>query len=170
MERSLDYNRRAADLLLQAGDLDRYPQAMASYINVLRLAGRVEEALKHSLALVTTLRDPEYGGSPALITHCLGIALREVGTAYLTLERWEEAVDAFDQALSELQTSSIDIIVGRIQRRLGTALRHLGRIEEARQALTEGLRLLEICGETEQAAEVVMELEELDGPGAATGR
>ncbi|SNT55657.1 Predicted ATPase [Streptosporangium subroseum] len=169
LERALEYTRRAADLLLQAGDLDSYPQAMESFITVLRRAGRVEEALEHSLALVATLRDPAYGGSPAIVSHVLGGALDQLGAAYLALERWEEAADAYQQALPELRARPIALDLGRTQHGLGTALRRLGRVEEARQALAEALRLLEESNETEEAAEVVKELKEIAGPGAAAG-
>ncbi|GII59758.1 hypothetical protein Pth03_81470 [Planotetraspora thailandica] len=170
LERELDYTRRAADLLLQAGDLEGYPQAMTSHIGALRRAGRVEEAVECGLALVATLRDPVYGGSPAIVGHGLGIALGQLGAAYLTLERWEEAVDASRQALPELRARPIGSTLGLTQRRLGIALRRLGRVEEALQALAEAARLYEESGFTEQAAEVVEELEEMAGPGAATGR
>jgi hypothetical protein len=46
----------------------------------------------------------------------------------------------------------------------------VGRVEEARQALTEAFRVFEEPGDTEQAAEVVKELEEIAGPGAAVER
>ncbi|MFI7455414.1 ATP-binding protein [Nonomuraea sp. NPDC049714] len=164
LERALDFSRRAVGLLRQAGDLEGYPQAMARYINLLRIAGRVDEALEHSRALVATLRDPAYGGSPAHVSQALGIALSQLGAAYLALERWEEAADALHQALPEMQRSGPHAeVVGRAQRRLGTALRHLGRVEEARRALAEGQRLLEADGRTEQAAEVAKELQELAG-------
>ncbi|GII56527.1 hypothetical protein Pth03_49160 [Planotetraspora thailandica] len=166
LERELDYTRRAADLLLQAGDLEGYPQAMASHTSALRRAGRVEEALERSLALVAMLRDPAYGGSPVIVSFSLGTALDRLGSAYLALERWEAAADAYRQALPELRTHPIPILLGRTHRRLGTALRQAGRVEEARQALTEASRLLEESGDTEQAAEAAKELEEIAEPGA----
>ncbi|QFY09166.1 helix-turn-helix domain-containing protein [Nonomuraea phyllanthi] len=166
LERALDDSRRAADFLLQAGDLEAYPQAMASYINVLRLAGHAEAALEQSLALVATLRDPAYGGFPAHVSQALGIALAQLGAAHLALERWEDAVGAFHEALGEMARARPHAeVVGRAHRRLGTALRHLGRVEEARRALAEGQRLLEEGGRPEQAAEVAEELQELTGPG-----
>ncbi|GII59757.1 hypothetical protein Pth03_81460 [Planotetraspora thailandica] len=170
VERVLDYNWRAADLLLQAKDLQGYPQAMTGYIGALRRVGRIEEALEHNLALVTTLRDPGYGGSPGMVSFSLGAALNQLGSAYLELERWEDAVDAYRQALPELRAHPIPIVLGRGQRGLGAALRHLGRVEEARQALSEAARLFEDNGDTELAAEAVKELEEMAGPGAAPGR
>ncbi|WP_179282630.1 helix-turn-helix domain-containing protein [Streptosporangium subroseum] len=164
LERVLDYTRRAADLLLRAGDREGYPQAMTSHISALRRAGRVEEALERNLALVTTLRDPAYGGSTAIISFSLGVALDCLGAVYLALEHWEEAVEAFQQALPELRAHPVALVFGRTQRGLGTALRRLGRIEEARHALTEAARLYEEAGDTEQAAEVVKELQETAEP------
>ncbi|MDP4509292.1 ATP-binding protein [Nonomuraea turcica] len=161
LERELDYIRRAADLLLQAGDLEGYPQAMTAYTSALRRAGRVEEAVERCLELVTMLRDPGYGGSPAIVSFSLGTALGRLGSAYLALERWEEAVDAFQQALPELRAHPIALALGGTQRGLGTALRQVGRVEEARHALTEAVRLFEASGDTEPAAEARRELEAL---------
>ncbi|MDP9849545.1 NB-ARC domain-containing protein [Streptosporangium lutulentum] len=170
MERELDYGRRAADLLLQAGDLQRYPAAMARYVAALRVAGRFEEALKCNLALVATLSDPAYGASPAVINLTLGSALGQLGTTYLALERWEEAIDAYQRALPHHAAYALTWALGLTQRRLGTALRRLDRIEEARQALTEAARLYEEDGDTEQVAEVVKELEEIAAPSATAER
>ncbi|WP_327588401.1 helix-turn-helix domain-containing protein [Nonomuraea sp. NBC_00507] len=161
LERELDYTRRAADLLLQARDREFYPAAVSAYIYGLRRAGRIEEALEHSLALVATLRDPSYGGSPTLVGYGLGSALGHLGTAYLALERWDEAVDAYQKALAELRARPIALALGLTHRRLGTALRRLGRVEEARHALTEAVRLFEASGDTEPAAEARRELEAL---------
>ncbi|RSM93700.1 transcriptional regulator [Nonomuraea sp. WAC 01424] len=160
LERELDYARRAADLLLQAGDLEGYPDARTAHIGALRRAGQAGEAVEHGLALLATLRDPAYGGSPAITSYALGATLGHLGTSYLALQRWEEAAEAYRQALPELSVHPLPSALGLTQRRLGTALRHLGRIEEARQALTEAARLYEEDGFIEEAAEVVKELEE----------
>ncbi|SNT61068.1 Predicted ATPase [Streptosporangium subroseum] len=170
LERELDYSRRGADLLLQAGDLEGYPAAMASHIGALRWGGRVEEALEGNLELVATLRDPAYGGSPAHVTYGLGAALAELGSVYVALERWEEAVDAIQEALPKLHAHPIAVSLGVTQRDLGIALWRLGRVEQARQALTEALRQLEKAGDTKRVAEVVKELAEIAGPDEATGR
>lgn len=170
LERFLDYTGRAADLLLQARDLEGYPQAESTHICALRDAGRIEESLERNLALVTTLRDPGYGGSPAIVSYSLGSALSELGNAYIALERDEEAVDAYQQSLEKLRAHPIASALGGVQLRLGTALRRLGRVEEARHALTEALRLLEASGDTRRVAEAVKEFEELAGPGAAAAR
>ncbi|GII58562.1 hypothetical protein Pth03_69510 [Planotetraspora thailandica] len=169
VERELDYSQRAADLLLQAGDLEGYPQAMVQHTGALRWAGRAEEASERNLALVARLRDPAYGGSPDIISFSIGVALTQLGMDYLALERGEEAVDAYQQALPELRSRPIGQVLGRVQRGLATALQQVGRVEEAREALVEALREFEECGDSEQAAEVVKELEEIAGPGTAVG-
>ncbi|MGW0802557.1 ATP-binding protein [Nonomuraea sp. NPDC002799] len=173
LERELDYTRRAADLLLQAGDREGYPVAMTGHIHALRRAGRIEEALQHCLALLDRLRDPAYGRSPAHVSYHLGSTLAYRGTIYLLLERWEEAVASYRQALPELSAhpaANTAEALALTQRRIGTALRRLGRVEEARQVLTEAARLYEEDGFFEEAAEVVKELEELSGPDAAAVR
>ncbi|MFC7648350.1 tetratricopeptide repeat protein [Streptosporangium lutulentum] len=143
---------------------------MARYVAALRVAGRFEEALKCNLALVATLSDPAYGASPAVINLTLGSALGQLGTTYLALERWEEAIDAYQRALPHHAAYALTWALGLTQRRLGTALRRLDRIEEARQALTEAARLYEEDGDTEQVAEVVKELEEIAAPSATAER
>ncbi|MFI7455397.1 NB-ARC domain-containing protein [Nonomuraea sp. NPDC049714] len=161
LERELDYNQRAPDLLLQAGDLEGYPQAMMVHILTLRRAGQAEEALRRNLALVTTLRDPSYGGSPAIVNFSIGAALGHLGLTYVALERWAEAVDAFQQAVPVLRTHSVPPALAYTQRGLGIALLELGRVEEARQALVEAVQLFEEDGDGAQAAEVVKKLEEI---------
>ncbi|MFI6922274.1 helix-turn-helix domain-containing protein [Nonomuraea spiralis] len=165
VDRLLDYTRRSADLLLEAGDLEGYPQAVTSHTGALRRAGLVAEAVERNLALVATLRDPGYGGSTAIVSYALGAALTHLGTDYLALGRGPEAVDAFRQALPELRAFPIASTLARTQRGLGAALRLAGRPEEARRALAEALRLFEEFGDTDQAAEV---REELDETGART--
>ncbi|KAB8189604.1 helix-turn-helix domain-containing protein [Nonomuraea phyllanthi] len=164
LERDLDYSRRAAELFLQAGDAEGYPQAMMRHMSALRRAGRFEDAVEHGLSVVATMRDPAYGGSSAMVSYGLGAVLSQLAHACLALERWEDAVEFFHQALGELSAHPILQVVGRAQRGLGGALRQLGRIEEARKALTEAARLLEECGLTEEAAKVAEELGDLPDP------
>ncbi|MFI6299265.1 ATP-binding protein [Nonomuraea sp. NPDC050790] len=161
LERQLDYTRRATDLLHQAGDLEGYPQAAASHHHALMRAGRVEEALERCLELLARLRDPGYGGAPAIVSFSLGNILHDLGLAYAMLERWDEAVDAYRQALPELRAHPIALALGRTHRYLGVALRHAGRTAEARAELKEAIRLLEESGDAERAAEVAAELREL---------
>ncbi|WP_327087434.1 helix-turn-helix domain-containing protein [Nonomuraea sp. NBC_01738] len=166
LERELDYIGRAADLLLRAGDLEGYPEARTAQVHALRRAGRVEEALERNLALVATLRDPGYGGTPAYISYSLGATLALRGSIYLGIQRWEEALDAYRQALPELgahPAANTAEALATTQRRIGTVLRHLGRIEEARQAFTEAARLYEEAGAAEQVAEVIKELQDAAG-------
>ncbi|MEU4572568.1 NB-ARC domain-containing protein [Nonomuraea sp. ATR24] len=160
LEREVDYSRRAADLLLRAADLEGYPQARMTHILNLRRAGQTQEALRRSLALVAALRDPSYGGSPAIVAYSLGAALSHLGLTYVALERWTEAVDAFHQAVPVLNSHSIPPALAYTHRGLGIALRELGRVEEARQALAEAARLFEEDGDDAQAADVVKKLEE----------
>ncbi|WP_327090218.1 NB-ARC domain-containing protein [Nonomuraea sp. NBC_01738] len=165
LERELDYNRRAADLLLRAGDLEGYPQAVTAHIRSLRRAGQTEEALRCTLALVATLEDPSYGGSPAIINYSLGAALGHLGITYLALEHWEQAVDAFERATPVLRAHPLPQALAYTRRGLGVALRELGRIDEAHRALAEAARLFEEDGDAAQAAEALKILEEM-----ATGR
>ncbi|WP_049558552.1 XRE family transcriptional regulator [Nonomuraea sp. SBT364] len=161
LERDVDYTRRAADLLLRAGDLEGYPQAMMNHNLTLRRAGQTEEALRRNLALVATLRDPSYGGSPAIISYALGAALGHLGITYIALERWVEAIDACQQAVSVLRGNPFPEALAHTTRGLGLALREVGRVEEARQALAEAARLFEEAGDGAQAADVVKKLEEI---------
>ncbi|MFI6484828.1 ATP-binding protein [Nonomuraea sp. NPDC050663] len=160
-ERYLDYSRRSADLLLEAGDLEGHPQAESTYTAALRRAGRLEEAMERSMALVAKLRDPGYGGSPAIVSFSLGVALRELGATYLTLDRAQDAVDALEEALPNLLAHPTATAVGGTWHRLGIALRRVGRIEEARQAQTKALQIVDSAGDARRAALARVELEEL---------
>ncbi|MCA2219929.1 ATP-binding protein [Nonomuraea aurantiaca] len=161
LERHLDYTRRGAELLLQAGDFESYPQAATSYITALRRAGQISESLDRNLALVRMLSDPSYGGSPAITSFSLGTALDHLGAAYAELERWEEAIEAYQQAMPALRAHPIGLALGRTQARLGFVLWRAGRVEEAREAYAEALRQFERSGDVERAAEVRAEVEKL---------
>ncbi|WP_049558595.1 tetratricopeptide repeat protein [Nonomuraea sp. SBT364] len=159
LEQELDYARRGAGLALRGGDLEYYPQAVLTEVHALRRAGRPEAALERNLALVAELRDPAFGGFPIITTYMLGAALGHLGTTYLTLQRWEEAVEAYRQALPQLSVHPLPFSVALTQHRLGTALRCAGRLVEAREALAEAARLYEEEGDGDKAAEVLKELE-----------
>ncbi|MFB4289235.1 helix-turn-helix domain-containing protein [Nonomuraea sp. ATR24] len=159
LEQELEHARQGARLALRGGDLKNYPQAVLAEVHALRRAGRPEDALERNLALVAELRDPAFGGFPIVTTYMLGAALGHLGTTYLTLQRWEEAVEAYQQAMPQLSVHPLPFSVALTQHRLGTALRCAGRIAEARHALAEAARLYEEEGDGDKAAEVLKELE-----------
>ncbi|MEV0586182.1 helix-turn-helix domain-containing protein [Nonomuraea sp. NPDC050310] len=159
--RELDYISRAGELLRQAGDLEGYPQAETGHISVLRRLGRREESLERNLALVATLRDPEYGGSPAIVAFSLGTALDHLGDNYAELGRWAEAIDSYEQALIELQAHPIGLAFGRSRLNLARALWHVGRAGEARAAFAEAARQFRLSGDVQRADAILVELEEL---------
>ncbi|MDX3103517.1 tetratricopeptide repeat protein [Nonomuraea angiospora] len=84
-----------------------------------------------------------------------------LGAAYAELERWEEAIEAYQQAMPALRAHPIGQALGRTQARLGFVLWRAGRVEEAREAYAEALREFERSGDAERAAEVRAEFEKL---------
>ncbi|MEV4579528.1 NB-ARC domain-containing protein [Nonomuraea jabiensis] len=63
----------------------------------------------------------------------LAIALDHLGAAYAELERWEEAIEAYQQAMPALRARPIGLALGCTQARLGFVLWRAGRVEEARE-------------------------------------
>ncbi|MFI6790696.1 ATP-binding protein [Nonomuraea sp. NPDC050383] len=161
LEVALGYTRQAVECFRQAGDTEGYAHAMVSVGNCLRRVGRVEESVRHSLAVVERLRDPAFGGSPAIVSHAVGAALDLVGDGYLELGRWQEAADHYRQALSELRGRPIVRAMAVSLLNLGKALVRLGEVEEAREAFREAVELYEGAGDTARAARVVRELDQL---------
>ncbi|GAA4038555.1 XRE family transcriptional regulator [Nonomuraea soli] len=157
-ENALEYARQSADLLRRAGDPEGYPQAATTVMVSLGRLGRMEEVLEHGRACLATLRDPGYGGDPAIMAYSIGVTLHDMGRAYVRMERWEEAIDTIQQALPELSAHPIAVTLGYAHRNLGIALARTGRSGEARQALEEARRILEATTETEVVAEVLQEL------------
>ncbi len=95
---------------LEAGDLESHPQAATSYITALRRAGQISESLDRDLAPVKTLSDPSYGGSPPSPVSP-GTALDHLGAAYAELERREEAIEAYQQAMPALRAPELSYCV-----------------------------------------------------------
>ncbi|NUT45177.1 MAG: tetratricopeptide repeat protein, partial [Thermoactinospora sp.] len=163
---ALEHIRRAAECFQRAGDADGLAQALVGIGNCLRRLGRLEEALSHTLAVVERLRDPSFGGSPAVVGHAVGAGLDVVGETYLDLGRWQEAADHYRQALSELRGRPITRALALSLTHLGRALVHLGRTEEAREAFREAVDLYEAADDDARAAVVLRELGRLaDAPG-----
>ncbi|MFI6317770.1 helix-turn-helix domain-containing protein [Nonomuraea sp. NPDC050556] len=160
-ESALDHLRRSAELLRLAGDLEGYPQAMTTIMVALGRLGRLEEMVEHSLAYLAVLRDPAYGGDPAITSYSIGVTLHNLGAAYLKLERWDEAIDVIHEALPELSAHPIALVLGHAHHNLGVALTKTSRVEEARETLEEARRILEAAGETEVVAQVIQELADL---------
>ncbi|MER5325177.1 ATP-binding protein [Streptosporangium roseum] len=160
IRRAVEHANRGAELLLRAGDAEGYPQAVLSAADCLSRLGRVQDTLPLLQGLVTTLQDPSYGGSPAIIAFSLGCALNGMGEAYGRLGRWSEAAEHYRQALPQLRAHPIVRNIGRALRGLADALRQAGELEAARQALLEARELYAEADEVELAAAVD---EELDG-------
>ncbi|WP_345568571.1 ATP-binding protein [Nonomuraea rosea] len=169
-ETALGHIRQAAECFQRAGDTEGYAQAVVSVGNCLRRLGRVEESVRHNLALVERLRDPAFGGSPAIVHHAVGTALDLVGEGYLELERWQEAADHYRQALPELRRRPIARAVALSLTNLGRALVRLEEVEEARAAFLEALELYEGAGDTGRAAQVLKELDRIPLDEPVTGR
>ena len=174
-DRQLDHCRRAADLSWAARDWDNYPAAVHALVQSLRRAGRLEEALERGHALLAQMEDPAFKDlSTSYTRYYRGGAEAHLGTTNLALGRWDDALGAYDRALAEHRAfAATDVIfreaVGLTQRRRSTALRQLGRLDEAREALTEADRLYTECGLPDLAAEVRKELEELTRPEVSDG-
>ncbi|TYB64762.1 tetratricopeptide repeat protein [Nonomuraea sp. PA05] len=160
-ETALEHSRRSAECFEQAGDADGHAQALVGVGNCLRRLGRLEESLRHCLATVERLRDPSFGGSPAITNHAIGAALDVVGESYLQLGRWQEAADHYQQALSELRTRPIGRALALSLTNLGQALVRLGRPGAAREAFAEAVELYEAAADTARAAAVIEELDRL---------
>ncbi|GAA4084038.1 ATP-binding protein [Nonomuraea soli] len=158
---ALEHTRMAAECFQRAGDADGLAQALAGIGNCLRRLGRLEEALEHSLAVIGRLRDPSFGGSPAITGHAVGAALDVVGESYLGLGRWQEAADHYRQALSELRGHPITRAMALSLTHLGRALVHLDQAEEAGAAFREAVELYESADDHARAAVVLGELDRL---------
>ncbi|WP_433234968.1 helix-turn-helix domain-containing protein [Streptosporangium sp. CA-135522] len=160
-ETALSHTRQAAECFQQAGDTEGYAQAMVSVGNCLRRIGRVEESVRHNLALVDRLRDPAFGGSSAIVNHAVGAALDLVGEGYLELGRWQEAADHYRQALPELRRRPIVRAMALSLTNMGKALVRLEQAEQAREAFWEAVELYEGSGDTARAARVLKELDQM---------
>ncbi|MGV9775055.1 ATP-binding protein [Streptosporangium sp. NPDC003464] len=168
-ETALSYTRQAAEWFQEAGDTEGYAQAMVSVGNSLRRLGRVEESVRHNLALVERLRDPAFGGSPAIVNHAVGAALDLVGEGYLALGRWREAADHYHQALREMRRRPITRAVALSLTNLGKALVQLAEVEQAREAFREAVELYEAADDTDRAAQVLKELDQVAQADPVTG-
>ncbi|MFI7470145.1 tetratricopeptide repeat protein [Nonomuraea sp. NPDC049646] len=157
-ETALDHLRQAAELFPEAGDREGYAQALIGAGHCLNRLGRVEDAVRHNLALVDRLRDPAFGGSPDLVGQALAMVLDQVGDGYRALGRWQEAADHYREALREMR-----VPIGRAMAtsltKLGRALVELEQVEAAREAFKEALELYEAAGDTDRAAQVLAELD-----------
>ncbi|MEV1004824.1 tetratricopeptide repeat protein [Nonomuraea sp. NPDC050202] len=159
-ETALGYTRQAAEFLLEAGDREGYAQAMLGVGHCLNRLGRVEEAVRHNLALADRLRDPAFGGSPDLVGQALAMVLDQVGDGYRALGRWQEAADHYREALREMRVP-IGRAVAYSLTKLGHTLVQLEEVEAAREALHEALELYKAAGDTGRAARVLKELDAL---------
>jgi tetratricopeptide (TPR) repeat protein len=157
-ETALGYTRQAAEFLLEAGDREGYAQAMTGAGHCLNRLGRVEEAVQHNLALVERLRDPAFGGSPDLVGQALAMVLDQVGDGYRALGRWQEAADHYREALREMRVPIARAVATSLTK-LGRTLVELEQVEAAREAFKEALELFEAAGDTDRAAQVLMELD-----------
>ncbi|MEV4160032.1 ATP-binding protein [Nonomuraea dietziae] len=167
-ESGLRYTRQAAECFQQAGDTEGYAQAMSSMGNCLRRLGRVEESVRHNLALVERLRDPAFGGSPAIVNQAVGATLDLVGDGYSALGRWQEAADHYRQALREMSERPISRAVATTLTSLGKALVQLEQVEQAREAFREAMELYEASGDAVRAARVLELLEQVARSAAVT--
>ncbi|WP_421106741.1 helix-turn-helix domain-containing protein [Streptomyces sp. NEAU-S77] len=146
-----EYAERAAAYFRAAGDDDGYPQAMAVWGDSLLCLGRPQEALEQHRALLTVLRDPQFGGSPYVREASTALTLGRIGTARAALGQWSEAVDHFRQALPVLRRFELSSFATLYLARLGWALRRLGDAREAGRAFLEAADLHESMAETQEA-------------------
>ncbi|MFE6306143.1 ATP-binding protein [Nocardiopsis sp. NPDC057823] len=156
-ERGADFARRAAAYLLQAGDLDGYPQAMGTVADCLLMAGQAEQALDHLETLLTTLRDPAYGGSPNVREISLGLTLGRVGRTCMALGRWSEAVAHLEEALPLLRRQGMGAGCRAVLYDLGRTLRELGRTADARRVFDEAADIYESMGEKDMSDRIRLE-------------
>lgn len=161
LRRAVEHAQRGAALLLESGDAEGYPQAVLSAADGLIRLRKAEETLALLHGLVAMLRDPAYGGSPAIIAFSLGCALDGIGDAYHLLGCWSEAVEHYQQALPHMRAHPIVRNLGRTLRTMAGALCQLGESEQARQTLLEARELYSDAGEGELAAAVEQELDAL---------
>lgn len=157
-ESGMSHTRRAAECFRQVGDMDGYAQAMMSIGNCLRRLGRVEESVRHNLALLDRLRDPSFGGSPAIVSQAVGSTLDLVGDGYFALGCWQEAADHYRQALREMRERPISRVMATSLTGLGRALVRLEQVEQAREAFREAVELYESAGDTARVARVLKEI------------
>ncbi|MFI6291289.1 helix-turn-helix domain-containing protein [Nonomuraea sp. NPDC050790] len=161
LERAVEHATRGADLLRRAGDVEGYPQAVLISADCLRRLERAEESLVLLEELVAALREPGYGGSPAIVAYSLGCALDLMGDIYARTGRWAQAARQYRLALPRLRAHPITRSLGRTLRELAVALRHLGEPDAAREALAEAHELYVAAEESELAAATAKELGEL---------
>jgi tetratricopeptide (TPR) repeat protein/transcriptional regulator with XRE-family HTH domain len=161
-DRAVGYARQAVALFQEVGDWDGYPQGMGVLGDCLRGLGRLEETLRHYLAMVDTLRDPSYGASPNIRQLSLGLTLGRVGRAYLELDRLPEAAEAYREAIPLLRGQGILNAVAIAAQALAAVFRRLDRPADARAALEESLTCYLAIGETNLATEIRKELADLE--------
>ncbi|MEO3978030.1 helix-turn-helix domain-containing protein [Streptomyces sp. CAU 1734] len=108
----------------------------------LRQHGHADEALQHHLHSLEICRR----GIPGLSTHLLAVyralTLRQLGSDYAALGRWQEAETPLRQALTAFDQADSPARSGPVQLELGRTLRHLNRPDEARTTLTTALHTL----------------------------
>ncbi|MER6916944.1 tetratricopeptide repeat protein [Streptomyces sp. NPDC000594] len=123
----------------------------------LRQHGRADEALAHHLDCLTICRQNDPGLPPHLLALYQAVALRNIGSDYMTLGRWQEAEAPLRQALIAFEALDSPAHSGPVQLELGRLLRYLDRPGEARTVLAAALRTLTAHHhprQTEAAAEL----------------
>ncbi|MDH7486435.1 MAG: tetratricopeptide repeat protein [Anaerolineae bacterium] len=108
------------------------PQAMAAHADTLWSQGKLEEAVAQYQQAIEV---GAHGRAP-LRPDRLAWFYRSLGRAYLDLERWTEAVDAYNQAIA----LSPGLFTDQVS--LGLAYRHLGQPDQAVAAYQQALALL----------------------------
>ncbi|MDF5758046.1 helix-turn-helix domain-containing protein [Spongiactinospora sp. TRM90649] len=165
LERAARHAARGAELLRQAGDAEGYPQAALTSADCLSRLRRAEESLAELTELVGVLRDPGYGGAPAIVAFSLGCALDVMGDNYATLGRHREASEHYRLALPQLKAHPITRAIGRTLRNLAAVLCRLGEVESVRRVLDEARALYEEAGQDDSVAAVLEDLADLESGG-----
>ncbi|HVG19464.1 MAG TPA: hypothetical protein VNI02_10445 [Blastocatellia bacterium] len=144
----------AAELAGRNGRLDEMESILAPYLEDLNrvpfgLIARVllisatyhyrrnEPSEAHKLACmaktISTVRDDEF---------TMGEAVQLEGQALWSLERWNEAAVAFEQAIKIYAGQSRSYRLGLAFLCLGAVLNRIGKVEEARTTLERGIKIL----------------------------
>ncbi|MFC0597627.1 ATP-binding protein [Streptomyces palmae] len=125
--------------------------------DTLRGRGDAEEALVHHTRALEICRKGIPGQSTELLAIYRALTDRHLGNDYAALGRWREAEAPMRHALETFDSSHIPAWSGPTRLELGYVLHHLGRIEEAQEAVAGALRTLTAHHhprQTEAAAEL----------------
>ncbi|MEV6123976.1 tetratricopeptide repeat protein [Streptomyces sp. NPDC052077] len=129
----------------------------------LRHQGRAEEALVIHRRSTGICREGVPGLSPDVLTLYRASTLQHLGNDLAALGRWHEAEEPLREALAAFEAADMPAWSGPVHLELGTVLRRLGRLPEARAALRAALRRLTEHRSPRQA-DAAAELRLLDAP------